>query len=222
MGVQPVGDSTIAPVNAPAILPGDTVTYLALGDSYTYGAGVSLAESYPYQLTDSLAARGYLAASPRVVAFQGWTAADLLTGIKSASLNQKFDIVTLLIGVNDQAKGTDMAAYTAHLDQLLTQSITFAHGYPNRVFVISIPDWSVTPFAAGMDKGSIKVGVTAFNTINEAEAKKFGANYIDIIALSETVATDASLTSSDGLHPSGKMYGLWVRDLAPVITAKLK
>jgi len=218
MAVKPIADETATPNNPPVILPKDSVTYLALGGSYTYGAGVPLAESYPYQLVASLAAEGYYTNAPRVVAFQGWTAADLLKGIQSAHISSKFNIVTLLIGVNDEAQGTEMAAYTAQFDQLLTLAIAYAHGYAGRVFVVAIPDWSVTPFAAGMDKTAIKAGVMAFNRINEAESKKFGANYVDITALSETVAVDPSLTSGDGLHPSGKLYGLWARQLAPVVT----
>jgi lysophospholipase L1-like esterase len=207
---------------APAIHLNDSVTYLALGDSYTYGAGVPLAGSYPYQLAAKLAAQGYLPGEPRVVAFQGWTAEDLLNGIQSANIIPKFDIVTLLVGVNDQVKGTDMAAYTARFDQLLTKAIAFAHGYPGRVFVISIPDWSVTPFAAGMDRSAIKAGVTAFNMINEAESKKSGAQYLDITNLSEMAATDPSLTSADGLHPSAKAYSLWVGQVYGNITASFK
>jgi len=203
----------------PAIHPNDSVSYLALGDSYTYGAGVSQSESYPYQLAAQLSNHNYLINSPRVVAFQGWTAGDLLAGIKAANVTRKFDFVTLLIGVNDENKGTDLTTYTLQVDQLITQATEYARGYRSRVFVISIPDWSVTPFAAGMNRAKIKADVATFNSINEAESKKLRASYLDISAISELAANDATLTAGDGLHPSAKMYALWINRVYGDITA---
>lgn len=201
----------------PAIHPNDSVSYLALGDSYTYGAGVSQSGSYPYQLAAQLSGQHYLISDPKVVAFQGWTAADLLAGVQAADIARKFDFVTLLIGVNDERRNTDRATYTTQVDQLITQAIQYARGYSRRVFVLSIPDWSVTPFAAGMDKAKIKAEVAMFNAINEAECKKLGANYVDISTVQALAANDETLTAGDGLHPSAKMYALWVGQLLPVV-----
>lgn len=217
-GVVPAVDTTINNSQTPpAIHPKDSVSYLALGDSYTYGSGVAQIQSFPYQLAAELHGQNYLISDPRVIAFQGWTAADLLTGIRTANITRTFDFVTLLIGVNDEHGGTDHATYTTQVDQLITQAIAYARGYSRRVFVLSIPDWSVTPFAAGMDRAKIKADVAAFNSINEGECKKFGANYLDISAISELAADDPSLTAGDGLHPSAKMYALWVGQLLPVV-----
>lgn len=206
-------------LTAPPIVTGDSVAYLALGDSYTYGVGLPQNQSYPFQLAAQLKGQSYLAKDPMVIAFQGWKAGDLLAGIAAHNITKKFDFVTILIGVNDQNKGTDPKLYTMQLDSLINEAIAFANGYSNRVFVISIPDWAVTPFATGMNISQIKMGVALFNSINEAESKRLGANYIDISAISEQAATDPTLTGPDGLHPSAKGYTLWVQQLAPVVTS---
>jgi lysophospholipase L1-like esterase len=201
------------------VLPGDSVRYLALGDSYTYGDGVSLQGSFPYQLSDTLGRQGYLVSVPTEVALFGWTSGDLLSSLNASKITQKFDFVTLLIGANDEAHGISTTTFTANLDILIATAIQYTNGDKSRVFVLSIPDWSVTPFAANMDKPAIAAGVDLFNTINQVEAEKFGANYIDLTALSEMAATDPSLTSADGLHPSAKMYALWVKQFSGQIIA---
>jgi len=208
--------------SAPAILAGDTVSYLALGDSYTYGLGVSQNQSYPYQLDSLLSQNEYKPANPLVIAHFGWTSADLLAGLAAANLTQRFDIITILIGVNDQNKGVNSETFRSNLDQLIINAVILAKGYSSRVFVISIPDWSVTPFAANMDKAQIAAAVQLFNTINQAEAGKFKVNYIDITALSKLMTDDPTLVSSDGLHPSAKMYNLWVSQFYGKITDSFK
>ena len=195
---------------APEILVVDTISFLALGDYYTYGLGVAQNQSYPYQLGSVLRQNGYKPANPMVIAHIGWTSADLLGGMNTANLTQRFDFVTVMIGVNDQNKGINTETFRSNLDHVITNSITLAKGCSSRVFVISIPDWSVTPFAANMNKAQIAAAVQLFNTISQAEAGKFKVNYIDITALSEFMAADPTLVSSDGLHPSAEMYELWV------------
>ncbi|HVW14794.1 MAG TPA: GDSL-type esterase/lipase family protein [Mucilaginibacter sp.] len=210
------------PVKAPAVLPGDTVSYLALGDSYTYGVGVQPDQSYPFQLAALLRDSGYLIKDPTVIAFQGWTVNDLLTAIMAKNPGKKFDFVTILIGANDENKHTDLNLYTTRLDNLITQAITYAAGYGNRVFVISIPDWSVTPFANGMDKAQIRDDVARFNTINQFESTRLGAHYIDITALSEQLAADPTMSVSDGLHPSAKAHALWAKQIQANVMASFK
>ena len=217
----PTMDSS-AVLPAPVILPGDTVSYLALGDSYTYGLGAAQNQSYPYQLDSALRQNGYKSATPMVIAHFGWTSADLLAGMAAANLTQKFNFVMVMIGVNDQNKGVNTETFRSNLDQLITNAVLLAKGYNSRVFIISIPDWSVTPFAANMNKAQITAAVQLYNTINQAEAGKFKVNYIDITALSELMGGDPTLIAADGLHPSAKMYNLWVNQFYTKIAGSFK
>src|SRR6185503_2828020 len=208
------GDSPLmaasSAVSAPPILPGDSITFLALGDSYTYGLDVQQNQSFPFQLDSVLHQNGYKPATPTIIARFGWTSADLLAGMATANITQHFDLVILLIGVNDQNKGVNAETFRSNLDRLISSAVLLARGYSSRVFVISIPDWSVTPFASDLNKVEIAAQLQLFNTINQAEAGKFKVNYIDVTTLSELAANDPTLTSYDGLHPSATMYTRWV------------
>ena len=197
----------------------DTLTYLALGDSYTIGEGSA---SYPDQLTDSLNAHSFHVLYPTEVAQEGWTTDNLISGIAASGLNNtKFDFVTLLIGVNDEAQGISESAYKLKFVQALSEAVNFANGDANRVFVLSIPDWGVTPYAKGQD-ATIGPKIDDFNAINQDESENAGANYLNITAISREAATDPTLLSGDGLHPSAKMYTLWIQQLEPLIAAQLK
>lgn len=211
-----------------ASAPADTTVlkgpyqYLALGDSYTIGQSVSPAESFPYQLKTQLHALGYNVNIPTIIATTGWTTANLINGIQQANLTQKFDIVTLLIGVNNQFQGMSQTDYRAQFVQLLNTAISLANGNKLHVFVLSIPDYSVTPFAAAMNTANIAAQIDQFNAINKDESSRAGVNYLDITGISRMAATDASLLAIDNLHPSAKMYALWVTQLAPMVAAQLK
>jgi len=188
-----------------------SLTYLALGDSYTIGESVPAQQSFPYQLSTELNKLGYQVAEPTIVARTGWTTDELIGAIKSRAITQKFDIVTLLIGVNNQYRHYNIDTYRTEFVQLLNTALTFAKGNPKRVFVLSIPDWGVTPYAAGQDADQICSEIDAYNAINQQEAAKAGVGYVNITPISRIAKTDASLTANDGLHPSGKMYGQWVQ-----------
>ncbi|HEY8931334.1 MAG TPA: GDSL-type esterase/lipase family protein [Mucilaginibacter sp.] len=198
------------------------ITYLALGDSYTIGEAVSQAESYPYQLAASLNTAGLNVQKPDVIAVTGWTTDNLINAIaQSGFKNNQYDFVTLLIGVNDQYQRLSKDNYRIKFAQVLQTAIKFAHGDASKVFVISIPDWGVTPFAGGQD-AVIGPDIDAFNAINKEEtAKALVPNYIDITPESRDAANDRTLIAGDGLHPSGKMYAEWVKLLAPVVKASL-
>jgi len=196
--------------------------YLALGDSYTIGQSVSSLESFPYQLKAQLNQRGYKVTDPAIIAVTGWTTANLINAIQQANLTQKYDFVTLLIGVNNQYQGMSQADYRTQFIQLLNTAIGFANGNKLHVFVISIPDYSVTPFASGSNKAQIAAEIDQFNNINRDESTKAGVNYLYITDISRMAATDPTLIATDGLHPSGKMYQLWVNQLSPMVAAQLK
>ena len=199
------------------------VTYLALGDSYTIGERVPQLQSFPYQLTTLLNTFKLDVQPPDIIAVTGWTTDDLISAIsRSTFKTKKYDFVTLLIGVNDQYQGRSKDNYRTKFVQLLHTAINFAQGDTSRVFVVSIPDWGVTPFAGGRDS-VIGPEIDEFNAINREEtAKGHVHNYIDITPVSRQAATDLTLVAEDGLHPSGAMYKLWVDAIEPSVRARLE
>ena len=198
-------------------------TYFALGDSYTIGESVPAKESFPYQLAAELTKAGYPISQPEIIATTGWTTNELINAITNSNIkHKKYDIVTLLIGVNNQYRGYNQETYRTEFIQLLNTAITYANGNKNHVFVLSIPDWGVTPYAAGRDRSQIAREIEQFNAINKQETQKADVAYVDITPISQQAANDPSLNAEDGLHPSAKMYGLWVKALLPVIEKGLK
>jgi lysophospholipase L1-like esterase len=184
--------------------------YLALGDSYTIGESVAEAERWPVQLVAALRQQGVNIDDADIVARTGWTTADLQNGITVAEPQGPYDLVSLLIGVNNQYRGLSQAEYRDELIGLLQTAVALAGGNPERVFVVSIPDWGATPFAQGRDRAEVGAAIDTFNSINREESARRGLLYIDITDISRRAMADESLTANDGLHPSGKMYGLWV------------
>ncbi len=191
--------------------PNSTLTYLALGDSYTIGEAVEQIDSFPYQFAAQLKLRGLTVAEPKVIAKTGWTTDELQTAIKAAHITQRFDIVTLLIGVNNQYRGYSKDNYRKEFKELLQTAIDFAGGNTTGVFVVSIPDWGVTPFglSSGKKAEEIALEIDAFNAINKQETLALKINYTDITPSSRKAATDLSLVAPDGLHYSGKMHLQW-------------
>jgi len=195
--------ATLTPASAPH-------RYLALGDSYTIGQSVSVNVRLPVQLTKALRARGIAMDDALVIAQTGWTTDELATAIERVKPPGTFDLVTLLIGVNNQFRGYEIDQYQVEFRDLLQRSIAFAGGDATHVIVVSIPDWGATPFAGGRDEQKVAAEIDAFNAINRAEAKQAGARYVNVTDISRLVIEDSTLIARDGLHPSGKMYTLWV------------
>lgn len=190
--------------------------FLALGDSYTIGESVQPVERWPVQLAALLRAQGIKVDDPVIIATTGWTTDELWAGIDRADPQGRFDLVALLIGVNNQYRGRDQEEYRGQFAGLLQRAIDFAGGEPLRVFVLSIPDWGVTPFAEGRDRPAIAAAIDAFNAVNKEETARLGAYYVDVTPLSRRARDDPSLIADDGLHPSGKMYAEWARLALPV------
>lgn len=182
--------------------------YLALGDSYTIGESVGESDRFPVQLVKRLQADSINVEVPQIIATTGWTTDELLAAIKEKNIKDTFNIVTLLIGVNNQYRGRDAENYRGELKQLIDIAVKYAGGNKDNVFVLSIPDWGVTPFAEGKDRNKIAAEIDLYNKVKKEECEKAGIKYYDITEISRI--KDQSLTASDGLHPSGKMYGLWV------------
>ena len=194
-------------------------TYLALGDSYTIGESVDTKDRFPVQLTAQLNSSNYNVSIPEIIAQTGWTTNELLSEINKNEPIGKFSIVTLLIGVNNQYRGGDLEVYREEFKVLLNKAISYT-SEPKNVIVLSIPDWGVTPFAINMgrDPNKIKSEIDQFNEINKAESLLLGVSYINITDISREAENDESLLAQDGLHPSGKMYSLWVERM--IETAK--
>jgi len=190
--------------------------FLALGDSYTIGESVPESVRWPVQLVNLLRREGIGVAELQIVAQTGWTTAELSAGIDAAVPHGVFDLVSLLIGVNNQYRGLSQAEYRAEFEALLQRAIGFAGDDPGRVMVLSIPDWGVTPFAAGRDRAAIARDIDAFNEINRLASERVGAGYVDVTPVSRQAAGDATMVAEDGLHPSGGMYAQWAELALPV------
>ena len=198
-------------------------SFLALGDSYTIGEAVLFSERFPVQTVQYLRQQGINFSEPEIIAKTGWTTGNLLSGLANAApLKQTYDIVTLLIGVNNQYQHQSQQQYADEFLLLLNKAIQYAGDNRKEVIVLSIPDYSVTPFASGSDKALITKEIDAFNTINKTIAQRAGVNYVDITAYTRMAATDTSLVAKDGLHPSGLEYKLWADALLPVIKVALQ
>lgn len=187
-----------------------TIRYLALGDSYTIGESVDAAECFPNQLADFLKAGG-LQTEVTIIAKTGWTTNELWDGIQAHEINPPYDLVSLLIGVNNQYRGYDINEYREQFVFLLNKSIEYAGGDPQRVIILSIPDWGVTPFARGQGGERIARDIDAFNAVNREESEKAGVQYVNITPISREAEHDTTLIAPDGLHPSGKMYMEWAK-----------
>lgn len=193
--------------------------FLALGDSYTIGERVAVSERWPVQLALRLRQNGARVTDPDIVAKTGWTTRDLAAGIEARRLEGPFDIVTLMIGVNDQFRGLEIGQYRLEFLGLLQTAVVLAGGEPANVVVVSIPDWGVTPFAAGRNSELIASEIDQFNAVNREEAVKAGAAYVDVTEISRRAKTDLTLVAVDGLHPSGEMYRLWAEVILLAVTS---
>ena len=191
------------------------VRFLALGDSYTIGESVPESERWPVQLAAMLRERGVPVGEPMIIARTGWTTDELAAGIDAADPEGRFDLVSLLIGVNNQYRGRDAEEYRLQFRERLAQATRYADGDARRVIVLSIPDWGVMPFAEGRDRGRIATEIDRFNTINREETSRAGARYVDVTPASREAARDPSLVAGDGLHPSGAQYTRWARLALP-------
>lgn len=197
-------------------------TYLALGDSYTIGEGVPEADRWGVQLADLLRQKGVRIGNPYTVARTGWTTAELSAAIDRAEIAQKFDLVSLMIGVNNQYRGQSLETYRLEFRELLQVALRFSDNRPAHVMVLSIPDWGATPFGRNHNRERIASEIDAFNAVAKDEAAKAGVTFIDITPLTRTVAGDGALVAGDGLHYSGKMHLEWAKLALPEAQKVLK
>ena len=197
----------------------DTIpkNFLALGDSYTIGESVPVADRFPVQTVNMLRAKGISINDADIVAITGWTTGNLLNALKVPTPFPAYDIVTLLIGVNNQYQGKNIDDYKNEFTELLGKAVHLAGENPQHVIVLSIPDYSLTPFASKSDTQKIAREIDEFNAANKAITLGSGVHYIDITGISREAKNDPALIAGDGLHPSGEQYRRWSALLSEMI-----
>jgi lysophospholipase L1-like esterase len=205
----------------PPVVTAPAKTYLALGDSYTIGQSVADAYRFPNQTASWLKLNGINLAITDIIATTGWTTTNLQNAINSQNPSHH-DVVSLLIGVNDQYQTHDTTGYRHRFTQLLERAIQLANGKKGNVFVLSIPDYSVTPFALGNDTARIRLEIDWFNAINKDVTSSYNCAYLDITPSTREGRYDRTLIASDGLHPSGLEYKKWAARLGPLMLPVLK
>lgn len=205
----------------------DTINlnYLALGDSYTIGTSVCDTCNYPTQLIDSLA----LLTDPiynsnlEIIATSGWTTTDLLAAINSTTLSNDYDLVTLLIGVNNQFQGKSFSIYESEFNSLLSKAISVAGGRRSNVIVLSIPDYAFTTF--GQNWGNpvtTSSQIDTYNAYAEAICTANDVSFLNITDISREGLSRTELVASDGLHLSSLAYSEMVSRLLPIVRSKLE
>ncbi|MDB5276425.1 MAG: lysophospholipase and related esterase [Ferruginibacter sp.] len=220
--VSPVPVVTVPPRVPPAVLDSGTCSYLALGDSYTIGQSVALEDRYPMQTAAMLLADSIKMDVPEIIARTGWTTRNLLNGIfANPPARSTYSFVSLLIGVNNQFQHLPIEWYHDEFKTLLNIAISYAGNNPKRVFVLSVPDYSVTPKAGNLNQAAIAEEIDLYNSINNQIASARGCNYINITAASRQVVNNPSLIALDGLHYSGEEYKKWASLLTEAMEASL-
>lgn len=186
------------------------IKFLALGDSYTIGESVEEKERWPEQLAFELREKGRKIENPRIIAVTGWRTDQLKKAIEEAGLKNEYGLVSLLIGVNNQYQKKSIESYAPEFEELLRTALTLAGEKKENVFVVSIPDYGFTPFGKAKQE-EISRTIDQFNGVNKAITLKMGIQYVYITDLTREGLNKPEYVSADGLHPSGTMYGLWVK-----------
>ncbi|NBC58929.1 MAG: SGNH/GDSL hydrolase family protein [Bacteroidetes bacterium] len=186
-------------------------TYLALGDSYSIGEGLKIEKSWPFQLVESLNSKGFNFDSPKIIAKTGWRTDELIQTIDEQLDDEKqFDLVSLLIGVNNQYQEKSLDQYKREFKELLETAILKSKHKNKGVFVVSIPDYGVTPFAKEKDKTNAIEDLKRYNKFAQKQCQKYGVAFYDITELSAELSQNDDMLIEDRLHPNAKQYGAWV------------
>lgn len=196
----------------------NTSKFLALGDSYTIGQSVEVNERWPVQFLKELKATTNVIDTLQIIAQTGWRVDQLKEAMNSSDLEPPYGIVSLLIGVNNQYQGQNANDFRPEFIEILEKSLKLVENRTERLFVISIPDWGASPYGFGFDRAKVSKEINEFNSVVKEESEKRGLRYFNITTISRRALIDRTLIASDGLHPSGKMYKLWVDKIIPIIS----
>lgn len=210
-------DPVPAPLVTPPGAPVQAVSFLALGDSYSIGQSVPAEDRWGVQLAGLAQAEGIQ--SPDIIARTGWTTSELQQGIAAANNSKTYELVSLMIGVNNQFRGLPLDTYRVEFRQLLQTAIRFAGGRPRRVFVLSIPDWGQTPAGRGYPQARISQEIDQFNAVAREECATVTVEFINITDLTRATNYDAAQFAPDGLHYSGLHMRQWASRALPVVRA---
>lgn len=198
----------------------EKLSFLALGDSYTIGESVPTQLRWPVQLVDSLKSHGIALNDPKIIATTGWTTQDLLDAMENHLENEKFDLVSVSIGVNNQYQGKSIKDYENDLYTIFKKAISHSKSGAEGVFAVSIPNYGATPFGAAKSE-EIEKEIAQFNAVFEKVASNFKVKFYNITPISQRASEESDLVAGDGLHPSGKMYSLWVAEFLPKVIKKI-
>lgn len=191
----------------------DNIKYLALGDSYTIGENVEIKDRWPNQLSQRLQESCNYSVETKIIAKTGYSSNELIQKINKTIINNDYDYVSLLIWVNNQYRGLDISVFEEELNTLIDKSINFANGRSKRVFVLSIPDLGVTPYAELKEIDSISYEIDRYNRLIQKKCLEKGIKFYYMTDISRKVNLIDGLLASDGLHPSALMYDMWVDKL---------
>ena len=196
----------------------NTAKFLALGDSYTIGQSVEINERWPVQFLKELKTSTSAIDTLQIIAQTGWRVDQLNEAMNNSDLEAPYGLVSLLIGVNNQYQGQKANSFKPEFIEILERSLKLVDNRKERLFVVSIPDWGASPYGATLNRTQISKEIDEFNSVLKEESEKRGIRYFNITTISRRALTDNSLIASDRLHPSGKMYKLWVDKIIPVIS----
>ena len=198
-----------------------TKTYLALGDSYTIGTSVAYSENYPNQIADSILAKTGDSLAVKIIAQNGWRTDDLQRGVKRTDLEEKYDLVSLLIGVNNQYQGLSISDFEKYFRSLLDSAVKYSGGDKSHVFVVSIPNYGYTPFGAEKKEETTKE-LALFNSKSKTICGEYGIDFYNITDISLEAETNTEFRAKDDLHPSGTQYAAWVSSFLDEVVEKLE